>query len=63
MWAPKESETAVFAWIVFESKEHRDRVNKAAMADPRLAGMANPDAMPFDCKRMAYGGFKVIVSH
>jgi uncharacterized protein YbaA (DUF1428 family) len=59
----KENETVVFAWVVFESKEHRDRVNKAVMADPRLTGMTNPDAMPFDCKRMAYGGFKVIVEH
>ncbi|MBA3756854.1 MAG: DUF1428 domain-containing protein [Nitrosomonas sp.] len=58
-----EDETVIFAWIVFESKEHRDRVNQAVMTDPRLAEMANPKFHPFDCKRMAYGGFKVIVSH
>jgi uncharacterized protein YbaA (DUF1428 family) len=58
----RDDETVVFAWIVFESKAHRDRVNQAVMADPRLAGM-NPETMPFDCKRMAYGGFKMMVSH
>ena len=56
-----DDETVIFAWIVFESREHRDRVNQAVMADPRLAGTMNPDSQPFDCKRMAYGGFKVIV--
>lgn len=58
-----EDETVVFAWIVFESKEHRDRVNQAVMADPRLAEMAKPESHPFDCKRMAYGGFKVLVNY
>ncbi|MBP6057212.1 MAG: DUF1428 domain-containing protein [Nitrosomonas sp.] len=58
-----EDETVIFAWIVFESREHRDRVNQVVMADPRLAGMMNPDFPSFDCKRMAYGGFKVIVNH
>lgn len=57
-----ENETVIFAWIVFESKEHRDRVNQAVMADSRLASSMNPDSHPFDCKRMAYGGFKTIVS-
>lgn len=56
-----EEETVIFAWVVFESKEHRDWVNQAVMADPRLAGMMNPDAHPFDCKRMTYGGFTAIV--
>ncbi|WP_090720194.1 DUF1428 family protein [Nitrosomonas sp. Nm166] len=50
-----------FAWIVFESREQRDRINQAVMADPRLAGMMNSDSPPFDCKRMVYGGFKIIV--
>lgn len=59
----EENETVVFAWIVFESKIHRDQVNKAVMADPCLSKMTNPDAMPFDCKRMAYDGFIVIVNH
>lgn len=55
-----EGETVIFAWIVFESKEHRDRINQAVMANPRLAGTMNPDSQPFDCKRMTYGGFKAI---
>lgn len=54
-------ETVVFSWIVFESREHRDEVNAKVMADPRLAQMMESEAMPFDCKRMAYGGFKAIV--
>jgi len=57
----KTDETVIFAWIMFKSREHRDEVNKKVMADPRLNEMCNPDSMPFDCKRMAYGGFKVIV--
>jgi uncharacterized protein YbaA (DUF1428 family) len=57
----KPDETVVFAWIVFESREHRDEVNAKVMADPRLASMAEKGSMPFDCKRMAYGGFRMIV--
>jgi uncharacterized protein YbaA (DUF1428 family) len=53
-------ETVVFAWIVFKSRAHRDEVNAKVMKDPRLAGM-DSDAMPFDCKRMAYGGFEILV--
>lgn len=53
-------ETVVFAWIVFESREHRDAVNAKVMADPRLAALG-ADAMPFDVGRMAYGGFRTIV--
>jgi len=56
----KPDETVVFAWIVYKSKTDRNRINKKVMADPRLASMG-PE-MPFDVKRMAYGGFKVIVS-
>lgn len=56
----KPGETVVFAWIVYKSRAHRDRVNKKVMADPRLASMA-PKEMPFDVKRMSYGGFKVFV--
>ena len=56
----KPDETVVFAWIVFESRAHRDEVNAKVMKDPRLAKMG-PEAMPFDCKRMAYGGFEVLV--
>jgi uncharacterized protein YbaA (DUF1428 family) len=53
-------ETVVFAWIVYESREHRDRVNAQVMKDPRMTGM-DPKAMPFDGKRMFWGGFKVLV--
>ena len=54
-------ETVVFAYIVFKSRAHRDRVNAKVMKDPRLtAGMAD-QSMPFDLKRMIYGGFKVLV--
>jgi uncharacterized protein YbaA (DUF1428 family) len=56
----KEGETAVFAWVVFKSRADRDRVNAKVMNDPRLANMVDPKEMPFDCKRMVYGGFKVI---
>jgi uncharacterized protein YbaA (DUF1428 family) len=55
----KRGETVVFSWIVFKSRAHRDRVNAKAMADPRLADMG--DEMPFDGKRMIYGGFEVVV--
>ena len=57
----KPGETVVFSWIVYKSRAHRDRVNAKVMKDPRLAKMMQPDAMPFDAKRMSYGGFKVIV--
>ncbi len=58
----KAGETVVFSWIVYKSKAHRDRVNKRIMQDPRIANMCDPKDMPFDCKRMLYGGFKVMVS-
>lgn len=57
----KPEETVVFAWIVFKSREHRDEVNAKVMKDPRLAETMDPTAMPFDMKRMVYGGFEVIV--
>ena len=57
----KPGETVVFAWIVYKSRAHRDRVNAKVMKDPRLAKMMDPKAMPFDVKRMVYGGFKVLV--
>jgi len=59
---PKSGETIVFSWIVYKSRAQRDRVNAKAMADPRLADMMDPKKMPFDGKRMFFGGFKVIVS-
>jgi uncharacterized protein YbaA (DUF1428 family) len=57
----KPGETVVFSYIVFKSRGHRDRVNAKVMKDPRLAKMMDPKAMPFDHKRMTYGGFKVLV--
>jgi uncharacterized protein YbaA (DUF1428 family) len=57
----KRGETVVFSWIVFKSRAHRDRVNAKVMKDPRLADMMDPKAMPFDSKRMIYGGFEVVV--
>ena len=57
----KRGETVVFAWIVFKSKADRNRVNAKVMKDPRLNEMMDPKDMPFDAKRMLYGGFKVIV--
>ena len=58
----KPNETVMFSWIVFKSRAHRDRVNAKVMRDPRLAKMMDPKAMPFDAKRMIYGGFKVLVN-
>jgi uncharacterized protein YbaA (DUF1428 family) len=57
----KRGETVVFGWIVFKSRAHRDRVNAKVMKDPRMAKMMDPESMPFDSKRMIYGGFKVMV--
>ena len=60
--AAKPGETVVFSWVVFKSRAHRDRVNAKVMKDPRFADMMDPKAaMPFDPKRMVYGGFKVLV--
>jgi uncharacterized protein YbaA (DUF1428 family) len=53
-------ETVMFAWITYKSREHRDRVNEQVMKDPRMAGI-DPKTMPFDGKRMIWGGFKVLV--
>lgn len=57
----KPNETVVFSWIVYKSKAHRNQVNKKVMADPRLAKMG-PEMMPFDAKKMSYGGFKTLVN-
>ncbi len=57
----KPKETVVFAWITYKSRAHRDRVNAKVMKDPRIAKMMDPKEMPFDVKRMVYGGFKVLV--
>jgi uncharacterized protein YbaA (DUF1428 family) len=58
----KPGETVVLSYIVYESRAQRDRVNAKAMKDPRLTRMMDPKAMPFDSKRMFWGGFKTIVS-
>ena len=57
----KPGETVVFAYIVYKSRAQRDRINAKVMKDPRLKGMMDPKAMPFDMKRMFWGGFKTIV--
>lgn len=57
----KRGETVVFSWIVFKSRAHRDRVNAKVLKDPRLADQMDPKTMPFDSKRMIYGGFDVVV--
>jgi uncharacterized protein YbaA (DUF1428 family) len=56
----KRGETVVFSWIVFKSRAHRDRVNAKVMKDPRMTSM-DPKSMPFDARRMLYGGFEVLV--
>jgi uncharacterized protein YbaA (DUF1428 family) len=57
----KRNETVCFSWIAYKSRAHRDRVNKKVMADPRLKDMMDMKNMPFDAKRMIYGGFSVLV--
>lgn len=56
-----EGETVIFSFIVFESKEDRDRINALVMEDERMKEMMSPDEKTFDYKRMAYGGFNAIV--
>ncbi|MGH6661149.1 MAG: DUF1428 domain-containing protein [Rhodospirillales bacterium] len=58
----KKNETVVFSYIVYMSRKHRDRVLAKVMKDPRLAKMMDPKNMPFDGKRMFWGGFKVLVA-
>ena len=57
----KRGETVVFSWIVYRSRAHRDQVNAKVMKDPRMDAMCKVKDMPFDVKRMAYGGFKFFV--
>jgi uncharacterized protein YbaA (DUF1428 family) len=57
----KRGETVFFSWIAFKSRAHRDRVNAKVMKDPRLADMMDMKKMPFDVKRMMYGGFMIVV--
>ena len=58
----KRGETVVFSWIVYKSRRDRNRVNAKVMKDPRLASMMDLKTMPFDGKRMFWGGFKVMVN-
>ena len=57
----KRGETVVFSWLVYKSRKDRDRVNAKVMKDPRIAPMMNVKSLPFDGKRMFWGGFKEIV--
>ena len=57
----KPGETVVFSWITYTSRKQRDSINAKVMADPRLAEMMDPKSMPFDGKRMFWGGFKTLV--
>jgi uncharacterized protein YbaA (DUF1428 family) len=57
----RKGEEVWFSWIVYKSRKDRDRVNAKAMKDPRLANMMDPKAMPFDSKRMVFGGFRMLV--
>ncbi|GAB2903230.1 DUF1428 domain-containing protein [Paralcaligenes sp. KSB-10] len=57
----EDGETVIFAWIVYKSRAHRDEVNDKVMKDPRMAPMMNAASMPFDGKRLIYGGFDVLI--
>ena len=58
----KPDEVVVFSWITYKSRKHRDQVNAKVIADPRIRKMCDPSKQLFDCKRMAYGGFKTLVA-
>jgi uncharacterized protein YbaA (DUF1428 family) len=57
----QSDEVVVFAWIGYKSRRDRDRINKKVLTDPRLADMVNAKTLPFDAKRMIYGGFKLML--
>jgi len=57
----KDDEVVVFSYVVFESRDQRDEVNALVMSDPRLADMMDPKRLPFDGKRMFWGGFEVLL--
>jgi uncharacterized protein YbaA (DUF1428 family) len=57
----KPNEVVIFSWIVYRSRAQRDKINAKVMKDPRLAKMMSAEAMPFDGKRLIYGGFKTLV--
>ena len=61
MAGTRTGETVVFSYILFNSRQHRDEVNAKVMADPIMTSQSPSQEMPFDMKRMAYGGFSVIV--
>jgi uncharacterized protein YbaA (DUF1428 family) len=56
----KPGEVVIFAWILYKSRKQRDSVNAKVMKDPRIAGM-DPKSMPFDGRRMFWGGFKTMI--
>ena len=58
----KDGEVVVFSWIVYASRRDRYRINKLVMTDPRLAAMMDPKSLPFDARRMFFGGFKTLVA-
>jgi len=58
----KKGETVIFSFIVYKSRRDRDKCNAKVMKDKRLADMMDPKKMPFDGKRLIYGGFKVVVN-
>ncbi len=57
----KGNETVVFSWIIYKSRAHRDKVMAKVMKDPRIGKMMGQKDVPFDPKRMIFGGFKIIV--
>jgi uncharacterized protein YbaA (DUF1428 family) len=57
----KPGETVFFSYIVYKSRRDRDRVNKKVMSDKRITGSMSPESMPFDARRMIYGGFRILV--
>jgi len=57
----RPNETVVFSWITYKSRAQRDRINAKVMADPRLKPMMDLKSLPFDAKRMIYGGFESLV--
>lgn len=57
----REGETVIFSWIVYPSRAKRDEVNEKVMKDPRMADFMQPDKLPFDGKRLIYGGFEMVL--
>jgi uncharacterized protein YbaA (DUF1428 family) len=57
----KDDETVVFSWITYRSREDRDRINAKVMEDPRAKELMDPKKLPFDGKRMFWGGFRSVV--